>query len=139
MSRTHVLVLVAALTLFFYVLDLVRRRRLPEEYSWLWLLLALACVVIAALPELAAWLAQLLGSKNPLSALVFPALYFLFLILIQLSTRISRIAAQNKNLAQLVAILDGELRGLLGVTTEDRDSSTPANEGSGAQRADRGS
>ena len=40
MSRTHVIAVVSAILLSVFVLEQVRRRRLREEYSWLWLLTA---------------------------------------------------------------------------------------------------
>ena len=46
LSRTQVIVALAAVGLALFVLDLVRRRRLSEEYSLLWVV---ASVVIAIL------------------------------------------------------------------------------------------
>ena len=46
LSRTQVIAAFGAVLLAFYVLDLVRRRRLSEEYSLLWVI---ASVVIALL------------------------------------------------------------------------------------------
>ena len=114
MSRTHILVIVSAVTLLLFVLELVRRRRLREEYSWLWLLTAGGYFLMAVWPDLCGWVARSIGSTNPVTAFAFLGLFFLVLISIQFSIEISRLTDQNKDLAQQIAILDSELRRLAG-------------------------
>ena len=46
LSKTQIIVALGAVGLALYVLDLVRRRRLSEEYSFLWVV---ASTVIAVL------------------------------------------------------------------------------------------
>jgi hypothetical protein len=136
MTRIHVVALLSAIILLLYVLELVRRRRLQEQYSWLWLLLAIGCFLVVVWPRLTVWVAQSVGSRNPLTALVFLALYCLVLILIQLSTRLSRLTTQNKDLAQLVAILDSELRRLSNAMSGEGNPDQSVEERKDAQRAD---
>lgn len=110
MSRTQILAVISAVLLLVFVLELVRRRRLREEYSWIWLLTAIGYLAIALVPGLIEWLARAIGSVRPTSVFAFLGLFFLFLVSIQFSVQISRLAEQNKDLAQQLAILDGELR-----------------------------
>lgn len=112
MSRAQVFVLVSGVALLLLVFEMVRRRRLREEYSWLWLLTALGYLAVAVFPDLQMTVANLLGSVNPVSAFTFLGLLFLFLISIQFSIQISRLASQNKDLVQHVAILDAEIKSL---------------------------
>mgnify|MGYP003326757583 FL=1 len=61
LSRTQIITALGAVLLAFYVLDLVRRRKLSEEYSLLWVI---ATVVIAALgfsTPLLTWITRVLG------------------------------------------------------------------------------
>ncbi|MBI4230924.1 MAG: DUF2304 domain-containing protein [Planctomycetes bacterium] len=108
-DRQRVVALVTAVTLVLMIFELVRRRRLREEYSWLWFLAA-ACVVVLALWD---WLLgivmRLIGAGLPVSALLFVAVLFLTLICIQYAVRISALSVQVKNLAQQVAILVSRL------------------------------
>ena len=113
MSRTELLGIVSSVLLLILVLELVRRRRLREEYSWLWLLTAIGYFVVAAIPPLAGWVAHFIGAERPVSAFTFIGFGFLFLLCIQFSVQISRVTEQNKDLAQKLAILDSELRPLL--------------------------
>jgi hypothetical protein len=113
MSRTNIIVIVSSVCLFLFVFELVRRRQLREEYSWLWLLAAVSYLLLALWPDCAIWLARFFGSSNPISVSTFLGLFFLVLISIQFSIHISRLATRNKDLAQQLAILDGELRKLI--------------------------
>lgn len=113
MSRTQLIGIVSSVFLLVLVLELVRRRRLREEYSWLWLLTAVGYFLVSALPSLAGWVARFIGAERAVSAFTFIGFGFLFLICIQFSVQISRLTEQNKDLAQRLAIFDSELRPLL--------------------------
>jgi len=112
MSRTQIVAILSAVLLLVLVLEMVRRRRLKEEYSWIWLLTAIGYALVAIWPGLAVWVSRMIGSLNPASVFTFLGLLFLFLISIQFSVQISRLSEHNKDLAQHIAILDSELRRL---------------------------
>lgn len=136
MSRTQIFAILSGVILVILVLELVRRRRLREEYSWIWLLTAIGYLLVALLPALADWVSTMIGAARPASAFAFLGLLFLFLICVQFSVQISRLVEQNKDLAQQVAILDSELRRL----TEQLGSGTAGAQADGnqvdAERAD---
>ena len=131
MSRTQTLAIISAVALLIIVLELVRRRRLREEYSWIWLLTAIGYLAIAMVPGLIEWVAGALGSVRPTSVFAFLGLFFLFLVSIQFSVQISRLAEQNKDLAQQLAILDSELRRM-----DQAQSAPPAVAGPCGQRGE---
>lgn len=112
MSRAYVFVTIAGIGLAIFILEMVRRRRLREEYSWLWILTAIGYFLLAIWPGLPEWVANLIGTKSTVSAFTFLGFLFLFLICVQFSVQISRLTEQNKNLAQQIAVLDGEMRRL---------------------------
>ncbi|HNS52194.1 MAG TPA: DUF2304 domain-containing protein [Anaerolineae bacterium] len=109
MSRPQILIVISAVLLLAFVLEQVRRRRLREEYSWIWLLTAAGYLLVALVPGLIEWVSGAIGSVRPTSVFAFLGLVFLFLISIQFSVQISRLTEQNKDLAQQIAILDSEL------------------------------
>lgn len=112
MSRASIIVLLSAVVLLLLVLELVRSRRLKEEYAWLWLLSTAAYLLVSIRSSLGSWINRLFGAQDGSSVFVFMGLYFLVIISIQYSIRLSRLTTQNKDLAQQVAILDSELRRL---------------------------
>ena len=108
MLRTQVIGFISAVLLLGVVLNLVRRRRLREEYSWLWLAAALFYLVMAIKPDIINMLSGFLGITNDITTLTFFGLLFFVLILIHYSVKLSILTNQIKDVAQQIAILDGE-------------------------------
>ena len=66
MTRIVLVSLIGAIALSLVVLELVRRRRLQERYSMLWLVTCLALIVLAAVPGLLNTISSALAaSANP--------------------------------------------------------------------------
>jgi len=103
--------LVTSLAAFVFVLELVRRRRLREEYSWLWLLTAGAMVLLAVWYRLLLVITWAVGAVTPLNTLLLCAVLFLFAIAVHYSMIISRLTVQVKNLAQELALLSARVDG----------------------------
>jgi hypothetical protein len=104
-----VFALVTSLAAFLFVLELVRRRRLLEEYSWLWLLTAGAMVLLVVWYRLLLVMTWVVGAVTPLNTLLLCAVLFLFAIAVHYSMIISRLTTQVKNLAQELALLSTRL------------------------------
>jgi hypothetical protein len=99
-----------ALGLMTLIFELVRKRRLREEYSWLWLLTGVAVLGLAVVPAAAAVeIAEVFGSKNPTAAIFFFAFIFVALLCLQFSVRLSRMTEHVKTLAQKIALLEQDL------------------------------
>jgi hypothetical protein len=105
MDRTIVLTMGGALVLMVTVLELVRRRRLVEEYSLLWLATALALLVLAGSRGLLDLLARAMGIFYPPSALIVVGFGFLLVTALHFSAVVSRLTRENRTLAQELAIL----------------------------------
>ena len=136
MSRAEFFVIVSGVGLLLFVLELVRRRRLREEYSWIWLLTAIGYFLVAVWPNLAVWVAGLIGSTRPTAAFTFLGLLFLFLICIQFSVQISRLTEQNKNMAQHIAILDSDIKMLTRALTRAGEAAPLKADDDHAERLD---
>ena len=101
--------LVTSVVAFLFVLELVRRRRLLEEYSWLWLLTAGGMVLLAVWYRLLVVITHVVGAVTPLNTLLLCAVLFLFAIAVHYSVIISRLTTQVKNLAQELALLSSRV------------------------------
>lgn len=106
--RQVALVLLVGIGFLVFIVELVRRRRLKEEYSWLWLLAAVVMIVIGLSYDLLQWLTKVIGAGNTTSTLFFFAIIFLILLCLQYSVKISRLETQVKNLAQQKALDDAK-------------------------------
>jgi hypothetical protein len=102
----------AAVVLLGLVLELVRRRRLREEYTVFWLLTCAVFIVLAVWKGAINLVAQMLGTTLPLSALFGAGFFLVFLITLHFSTVVTDLWRQNKRMAKEIALLEESLREL---------------------------
>ena len=87
------------------VIELVRRNRLHEKYSILWLGFSIVLVVLAGMPRLLDILAGWLGIKYAPSFLFLVGFIFLIIYNISITTAVSSQSAKITRLAQELALL----------------------------------
>ena len=109
-TRIQILAIVATGALLFFVLELVRRRRLQERYALLWLVSTVFLLLLAAWRDALTKVANLVGIAYPPNALFFLAFAAILVVLLHFSVVISRLSDQTKILAQRLAMLDERLR-----------------------------
>ncbi len=108
MIRLKILAGLIGVFLFIYIIELVRRRKLREEYAWLWLLTGFAIFVLSLWYGLLVYIGSLLGGILPSAILFLFALVFLLLIVLHQSIKISHLTDQVYQLTQELAILSRE-------------------------------
>lgn len=111
-NRSIVLAIGASVIALLVILELVRRRRLSEEYSLLWLATAIVMLVVGVWRELLHSLAAAVGIFHPPNLLFLLAALFLLFIQLYLSTVITKLTQENKEIAQQVALLRYEVERL---------------------------
>ncbi len=109
-TRAQIVAVIVAGIFLGVVLELVRRRRLVERYALLWMLGALALLVLAIWRGALNDLADALGIISPPNALFLIALGVVFVLLLHFSIATSRLSEETKILAQEVARLDADAR-----------------------------
>ncbi|MGK2348322.1 DUF2304 domain-containing protein [Actinomyces sp. W5033] len=91
---------------FVAMVSLLRSRKLREKYAMLWLLVSVAIVTLALVPQLLSWLAGALGFQVPSNLLFTLAILLLLGVTLHLSLEISRLEDETRVLAENVAILN---------------------------------
>jgi hypothetical protein len=108
--RNKIVALVVGIGMLLLIIELVRRRRLREEYSWLWLMTGCVILVLTLWFDLLKWITHLVGAVTPSSTIFLFAFLFLILISLHFSVVISKLTDRNKELAQRYALLELELK-----------------------------
>ena len=108
-DRAMVFGLVASIIALLFIIELVRQRRLKEEYSLLWLATGIVLLVLSISRPLLDTLANAVGIFYPPSALFLVAMVFVLFILLHFSTVLTRLAQENKETAQQLALLRWQL------------------------------
>jgi hypothetical protein len=107
-AQQKVFALIMSAGLFLLIIELVRRRRLAEEYSVLWLLTGVVIAALVIWYDLLEWLTRLIGAVTPTTTLFIFGIIFLMLINLHYSVKITKLTSQVKNLAQKIAIDENE-------------------------------
>jgi len=87
------------------VIELVRKNKLQERYSLLWILMSIVLLILSSTPIIINTLADWLEIKNPPSFLFLFGLVYLLIYNLHLTTVVSRQSEKITRLAQEIALL----------------------------------
>jgi len=103
--KQQIFSILVSLTVFFFTIDLVRKKRLREEYSLLWLGTSVLMLVLIIRYDWLLALTNLIGAVLPTTTLFLGSILFLVLLSVQFSMKISKLSNQVKDLVQENALL----------------------------------
>jgi hypothetical protein len=110
--RTQLLVIFLGIVMLVFILNMVRRKQLREQYSLLWLFSAGVIILCAAFIRQVDRLSHLVGIHYPPAFLLMVAILLVLMLQFHFSTVISNLREQNKSLTQDLGILAAEVREL---------------------------
>jgi len=116
-----ILAILGSGSLLVVVIELIRRGRLKEKYSLLWLFAGSILLILSISRDLLEYVSRLLGVFYPPSLLFLLAFLFLLLITLHFSVVLSGLSEQNKQLAQELALLRQEMEEAMRRTAEKRE------------------
>ena len=109
MDRVQIVSIVLVVLLLGIIFQLIRKNRLLEQYSLIWILSAALLLLMSLWRDLLHQIASLAGIHYPPSALFLFAMLCGMMIALHFSVVISKLTKQNHMLAQKVALLKQEL------------------------------
>lgn len=110
--RTQILVATIGLAMLLFVLNMVRRKQMREQYSLVWLLGTFVIILCSAFVDQVDRLAHFVGIQYPPAFLFLVAILVVLALQFHFSAVISSLREQNKSLTQDLGILASELREL---------------------------
>ena len=108
-QRIQLFSIIGSLALLFFILTLIKKRRLKEEYALLWIGASLLFTALSIFRPALEYLAAFLGIHYAPTALLLMLIMAITIILIHYSTVISKLSEQSKRLTQELALLRHEL------------------------------
>ena len=105
MTHVELVAVLGACAWLRLVIEMVRRRRVSEGYSFLWLLSAVVLFTLAVWRQLLEILAQMMGIFYAPTALFVVAFGFTTLLIMQQSAIICQLERDNSDLTQGIALL----------------------------------
>jgi hypothetical protein len=127
--RLEILIIVMAVLLLVFVIEVVRRRRLSESYALLWIAVGIGGLLLGVGRRAIDAFSDTLGvsyGANLVFAFVF---LFLLVIAVNLSMHVSRLEDQVTSLAEEIALLRGPRRPLQRTEDDDDSADVPTSPG----------
>ncbi len=110
MDLLKILAVVGSGALLVIVVELIRRGKLKERYSLLWLCAGTVLLILSSSRYLLELISRTLGIFYPPSFLFLLAFFFLLLITLHFSVVISGLSEKNKKLARELALMRQDLK-----------------------------
>ena len=110
--RLKVSLMAAVLVFFIIVLSMLKRRRLALKYTLLWLLTGVVMLIFVVFPELLQSLAGFIGAQTLMNTLYLLIIGFILVLLMMLTSIVSKQTERIAFLAQANAILEKRVRDL---------------------------
>jgi hypothetical protein len=107
--RIQVLAIVGSILLIVFIIELIRRKKLKEEFAVLWLAMGAVFLIISLFRGLLDRFSILVGIGYPPAALFLILIMGLMMILVHFSVAISELKEANKKLAQEMGLLRQEI------------------------------
>ncbi len=112
MNKVNVIAIILSILFLLFVINLVRKKRLQESYSLIWIILGIIFIIIASNFRLVDALSALVGIYYSPIFLGYVLIFFIILICIHFSISLSKRSTQTKNIIQETALLKNEIENL---------------------------
>ena len=122
--RIQVLSIIGSVLLIALIVELLRKRKLREEYALLWLFGGVALLILSVWRDLLTTISFAIGIAYPPAALFLVLIIGAYLMLLHFSLVFSTMSAKIKAMAQEIALLTLELDQLRERTPGDERQET---------------
>jgi hypothetical protein len=104
-DKVQYFAITGSVILFIFIIELIRRKKIKEQYSLLWLFISTGFIALSIWRDGIEEIAILVGIAYAPAAFLLILVMAIFLILIQFSVIISKLSETNKTLVQEIALL----------------------------------
>jgi len=111
-NKIQIFAIIGSVILLFFIIELIRRKKIREEYGILWLLSGLVFLIFSVWQDGLNFFADLVGIHYPPSFLLLVLIVAAFGIMIHYSSVITKLSERNKTLVQELSLLKREVEEL---------------------------
>ena len=106
--RVQIIVGVIVSLALCVIVNMIRKKQLELKYALTWLGVGIVILILDCFPQLITWLAVKAGVAKPVNMLFFLGFCFSLVIIFVLTVTVSRMSNKIKQLAQEIALSEGE-------------------------------
>ena len=100
----RLMLILVSVWLLFHVLRCVRKAKVQIDDMIFWLFFSVALIVLAAVPQIAHWAANLIGVISPVHLIYLVIIFVLLLKIFSMSIKFSQLESKLKSLTQELAV-----------------------------------
>ena len=126
-DKVQIVAIIASVLIIVLIIELIRRKKIREEYSLLWLFTGIIVLVFSLWREGLHIISDLIGIAYPPTTLVLILVGGIFSVLVHFSMVISKLTEKNKSLVQELGLLRYEFEKLKKTLSEKDDNEPPGN------------
>jgi hypothetical protein len=108
--RARIFVIAVSFGILLFVLNLVRKKYLKENYAIMWVLTFVIMSIVPLFINYLDKIAYAVGISYPPALLYLMALMFIFVLILHFSVIVSKLSDQNKTLIQELGILESKIK-----------------------------
>lgn len=111
-GHLRVTLILVVISYFIVILYFLKQKALNLKYTLLWLVAGAVMGILVVVPELLTRIIRLFGIQDNMNGLFLFCIGFIILILLSLTSIVSRLNRKVRTLTQELAILDKRVRAL---------------------------
>jgi len=111
-QRLQIVLIIAIVIYFVIILYFLKKRALELKYTLIWFVAGAVMLVLVVFPRLMTWIIRGLGIQSNMNGLYIALIAFIIMILMTLTSIVSRLAYKAKTLTQEFAMLEKRVRDL---------------------------
>lgn len=106
----RIVLIIGVISYFLIILMFLKRKALALKYTLLWLAAGLVLAIMVIWPQSLTWFIRLLGITGNMNGLFILCISFLIMILMSITSIVSRQAEKIKNLTQTISRMEKRIR-----------------------------
>lgn len=116
----RVSIFIGIIIYFFLLINLLKRGKLHLKYTLLWIILGITMLILAAFPDFLLFITKSIGIVEATNGLFAILIFGILIILMSITSIVSKLNEKNKRLIQIIAILEERVRKLEYKDCEDK-------------------
>ena len=120
-DKLRLVLLIAVAVYFLLILLLLKKRSINLKYTLLWLFTGLIMLILLIWPQILVSFISLIGILTPINGLFLVLIAFLMILVMALTSIVSKQSNRIKELTQCIGLMDHRLRKIEG--SPDREPS----------------
>lgn len=109
-TNLRITLIIAVICYFILILLFLKRKALELKYTLLWLLSGMVLGAFVLFPQLLVYMIRILGIESPMNGLYVLCIGFIIIILMALTSIVSKQTMKIRALIQEIAMLEKRLR-----------------------------